>query len=605
MGEGAVIRREQSRQDSVPSQELAGVFAPIVQGFLGVLGLYYCVVTIAHGFEEQGWNLAVLAGLSAITAVMVLGFAWLVRRGERRLTRIEVMVLAANIAILANVVVYLLIHYQEHKLSYFVVMSLAFATASPTRRTAYPSVAVALACMWLMATQSSPEVRNQYTFIGLAAGFAAIGMSSLMRGAVMRELKARLAAEALNRQIELELGRNTELRRHAQELAEREQAANRTKSEFLAMITHELRTPLNGVLGMAQAMSLDEMSAGQRARLETIQASGQVLLATVNDVLDISKIETGQLELEPGAFDLETWAEDLAELYRGLALEKGLAFNFEIAPSARGWRIGDATRLRQVLNNLLSNALKFTEHGAITTRIDCDGDLLSVSVLDTGIGFAAVDSAALFEMFVQADASSTRRFGGTGLGLAICREILSLMGGQISATGAPGRGACFAFSVPLRVTSAPADAQSRVEPVGMDRARVLVADDNPTNRLVAQTLLAQFGLDVSAVASGAEALEAWETANWDAIFMDIHMPVMDGLTAATTIRARERAKGRARTPIIALTASVQAYEIEAYFSAGMDDYLAKPIEMERLLAVLQAALDPQVESVELKAAIAS
>ena len=582
-------------EESGLSQELAGVFAPILKSYMMIVGLYYTLITMIHPLEEQGQNLAALAGISSISAVMALSFALLLERGERRPALLESMSLSINTLVLANVVTYLTIHFEVHKLAYFPIMALAFATASPTRRAAYPSIAAALICMLMMAQQAAPEVRHQYTFIAIAAGFAAIGISWLMRGAVTGELKARLAAEALNAQIERELARNTELVRQAQEMAEREQAANRTKTEFLATITHELRTPLNGVLGMAQAMALGDLSPAQRERLETIRASGRLLMATINDVLDISKIETGRLELVDAPFDLGAWADGVAVLYRGEALAKGLRFTFEVTPSARGWRIGDEMRLRQVLSNLLSNAVKFTDQGAIGVRVDSEGDLLSVCVTDTGIGMSGDQTAKLFEKFVQADATTTRRFGGAGLGLAISREILHLMGGQIGVESAPGRGASFTFSTPLKTVSAPEGA--RPEPAGIERnARVLVADDNPTNRLVAQTLLRQFGVEAFTACSGAEALEAWENDAWDAVFMDIHMPGMDGLSATAKIRERERATGRPRTPIIALTASVLTHEVAAYRAAGMDDYLPKPIELNRLLSVLQAALDPQEAS---------
>nr|QQZ49142.1 hypothetical protein JKL49_18630 [Phenylobacterium glaciei] len=260
----------------------------------------------------------------------------------------------------------------------------------------------------------------------------------MTRGVVMRELRARLAAEALNRQIERELATNQTLRIQAQDLARIADSANRSKTEFLATISHELRTPLNGVLGMAQAMSADPLSKPQRSRLGTIQESGRALLSIINDVLDISKIEAGRLELSPSVFNMAGFAQDLAALYGGLAQERGLDFSLEITPDAKGWRRGDEVRLRQVISNLLSNALKFTEVGSVTARIDADGDLLKVLVTDTGLGIAAERAPQLFEKFVQADASTTRRFGGTGLGLSICREILGLMGGRSISPVRPG-----------------------------------------------------------------------------------------------------------------------------------------------------------------------
>ncbi|MBR7620316.1 response regulator [Phenylobacterium sp. 20VBR1] len=578
--------------EPVPSKELAAVYRPVVRGYLIAAGIYYLIITASHPFYERGAALAVLMGLSAVAAVVCLGFHRLLRNPASAQLTLEMAALATNALILANVVAYLSIHYEAPKLVYFVIMALGFATVGPSVRILAPSVILALAALVFFAGQAGPGAAGQYAFVGLAGAFGAIGLSNMTRGVVMRELRARLAAEALNRQIERELATNQTLRIQAQDLARIADSANRSKTEFLATISHELRTPLNGVLGMAQAMSADPLSKPQRSRLGTIQESGRALLSIINDVLDISKIEAGRLELSPSVFNMAGFAQDLAALYGGLAQERGLDFSLEITPDAKGWRRGDEVRLRQVISNLLSNALKFTEVGSVTARIDADGDLLKVLVTDTGLGIAAERAPQLFEKFVQADASTTRRFGGTGLGLSICREILGLMGGEIDFTSTAGEGSCFSFTTPLARAETPtALAQPAAEPSFDDDLRVLVADDNPTNRLVIRTLLEQFGIETITVDSGTAAIEAWEGGTWSAILMDIHMPGMDGLDATREIRAREQAGGRAHIPIIAVTASVLSHETDAYFAAGMDDFIAKPIELARLLSILEACLN--------------
>lgn len=577
--------------EPLPLQELAAVYRPVVRGYLIAAGIYYLIITASHPFYEKGAELAILVGLSAVAAVVCFGCHRLLRNPASAHLTLEMGALAANALILTNVVAYLSIHYEAPKLVYFVIMALGFATVGPSVRILVPSVILALTALVFFAGQAGPGVAGQYAFVGLAGAFGAIGLSIMTRGVVMRELRARLAAEALNRQIEQELATNQALRIQAQDLARVADTANRSKTEFLATMSHELRTPLNGVLGMAQAMSADPLSKPQRARLVTIQDSGRALLGIINDVLDISKIEAGRLELSPWVFNLAGFADDMAALYGGLAQERGLDFHLEITPQARGWRRGDEVRLRQVISNLLANALKFTEAGSVIARIDAEGDLLKVSVTDTGMGIAPERAPHLFERFFQADASTTRRFGGTGLGLSICREILTLMGGEIDFTSTVGQGSCFSFAVPLARAERPtALSQPSAEPSFDEALRVLVADDNPTNRLVIRTLLEQFGIQTVTVDSGAEAIEAWESGAWSAILMDIHMPGMDGLEATQTIRERERTGGRSRIPIIAVTASVLSHETDAYFAAGMDDFIAKPIELPRLLALLEECL---------------
>jgi signal transduction histidine kinase/CheY-like chemotaxis protein len=382
------------------------------------------------------------------------------------------------------------------------------------------------------------------------------------------------------------------------------QAASQAKSDFLASMSHEIRTPLNGVLGMAQAMTRDRLSRIQRERLKVIGESGEALLAILNDILDLSKIEAGKLSLEIAEFDLEEVALGAYAAFTPIANRKGLSFNLMIDDRARGVYRGDSVRVRQVLYNLISNAVKFTEAGSVDVRIARErwareGEAVRIQVCDTGVGVEAERAAQLFDKFVQADSSTTRKFGGTGLGLSICRELCQAMGGDIALTSEPGIGSVFTADLPLpRVGDAELRGYAqagRPAALSVDPGlRVLAAEDNRVNQLVLRTLLAQLGLEPTIVENGAQALEAWEQDDWDLILMDVQMPVMDGPTAARHIREREARSGRARTPIIALTANVMRHQIDQYLALGMDGIVAKPIEIRQLFeAIAEAGRAPR------------
>ena len=377
---------------------------------------------------------------------------------------------------------------------------------------------------------------------------------------------------------------------------EEAESATHAKSAFLATMSHEIRTPLNGVLGMAQAMAMGDLAEQQRARLDVIRQSGESLLAILNDVLDLSKIEAGKLELEQAEFDIDETVSSALAAFAATAQAKGLAFTLKVRPSARGVYRGDSVRVRQILYNLVSNALKFTERGGVAVSVALRKGGLRLTVTDSGIGVATDKLASLFQKFEQADASTTRRYGGTGLGLAICRDLAQLMGGTISAKSAPGEGATFTVDLPIeRLGDAPEKpVRQAVEPTAQAEGvalRVLAAEDNAMNQLVLQTLLGQVGVEPVMVGNGREAVEAWAREPWDLILMDVQMPEMDGPTATGVIRARESAEGRPRTPIVALTANAMAHQVSEYLQSGMDDFVAKPIEAGRLYAVIEAALE--------------
>ncbi len=375
--------------------------------------------------------------------------------------------------------------------------------------------------------------------------------------------------------------------------AQAAEAANRAKSAFLATMSHEIRTPLNGVIGMAQAMSAGDLSPIQRDRLSVISEAGNLLLAVLNDVLDLSKIEAGQLTLEETDFDMAELVKGARSGFTDQANRKGLDFSLVVDPEAEGLYRGDSTRLRQILYNLISNALKFTEAGKVEVRVSSCAGMLSFQVSDTGIGMTQAQVDQLFTRFVQGDVSTTRRFGGTGLGLAICRELAKLMEGDIEVETKAGAGSTFTLHLLLnRVAQANADTVELecAEIANYPRPKVLAAEDNPMNQLVLKALLHQVGVEPVVVTNGRLAVEAWFRESWDLILMDMHMPEMDGLTAARAIREAEAVHGRGRTPIIALTANAMSHHVAEYALSGMDGHVAKPIEAAKLFAALEAHL---------------
>ncbi|MGZ3402280.1 MAG: ATP-binding protein [Phenylobacterium sp.] len=368
------------------------------------------------------------------------------------------------------------------------------------------------------------------------------------------------------------------------------EVANRAKSDFLAVISHEIRTPLNGVLGMAQAMALSPLSKLQRQRLQVISDSGSALLTIVDDLLDLSRIEAGGLQIVREDCDLTALVESVHTAYAAEAVAKGLSFILDLDPTAAGRFQADAGRVRQILGNLISNAIKFTHAGEVLVRLLRTGEGVRLEVHDTGIGIAPNRVAALFESFAKADSSLTRRYGGAGLGLAICRQLAQAMGGDVGVCSLPGRGSQFSVDLPMipsRTEASPAAVEFVPDHGPL---RVLAAEDNPVNQMVLKALLAQMGIDPLFVENGAEAVQAWEDADWDVILMDVQMPVMDGPAATRLIRVREAELGRAATPIIAVTANAMIHQVASYRAAGMNEVVSKPINAEALFAAILAAV---------------
>jgi two-component system, sensor histidine kinase len=382
--------------------------------------------------------------------------------------------------------------------------------------------------------------------------------------------------------------------REAAESRERAaETASRAKSQFLSTMSHELRTPLNGVLGMAHALASEDLTRTQRERVSIIRRSSETLLSVLNDLLDLSKIEAGALDLEISRFDLEHLVRGVAAAYQPLAAKKGLSFEFDVDAAACGAYLGDSPRIRRVLYSLADNAVKFTETGGVVLWASAENGQLVVRVADSGIGIGETDREHLFEGFFQVDGTLTRRYGGAGVGLAVCRQLTSLMGGTIEAASKPGQGSTFTVKLPLQRVQPSAEAAPTAATQASERPadlRVLAAEDNATNQMVLRTLLAAAGIAPTLVVNGREALAAWETQDWDIVLMDIQMPEMNGVDATRAIRQRELETGRARTPIIAVTANAMTHQLAEYGAAGMDGVVPKPIDNFCLFEVMDLAL---------------
>ncbi|MDP2321564.1 MAG: ATP-binding protein [Acidobacteriota bacterium] len=402
------------------------------------------------------------------------------------------------------------------------------------------------------------------------------------------------------------------------------EAANRAKSVFLATMSHDIRTPMNGVIGAIGLLLDGELTPRQHELATIARSSADALLILINDILDISKIEAGKMPIEQASFDLLRMLEEMGRIFAERAKKRQIALVLRYAPDARRRFVGDAGRIRQILVNLVGNAIKFTERGHVLIGVEEDRStpnehaaMLRVTIEDTGIGIAPEAVTRLFERFAQADASTTRRFGGTGLGLAICKRLVELMGGQIGVTSRIGEGSMFWFTLRLQVdvsglgarTAVPNAASAPIAPPARPRfrGRVLVADDSATNQRVAQLALEGIGCSVELAGNGAEALSLLQQRDYDLVFMDCEMPDVDGFEATREIRALEARLAREgpspshrHVPVIAMTAKVLAGDRERCLAAGMDDYLSKPVELGALIEKLRRwlpvasapALDP-------------
>ncbi len=423
---------------------------------------------------------------------------------------------------------------------------------------------------------------------------------------VMRVVLSDISERKRSEEALLEANRRLEkATAQAQVLAAKSEVANVAKSQFLANMSHELRTPMTGVLGLLDLTLSGPLDAQQREFLELARTSGHSLVRILNDILDLTKIEAGKFSIEEKPFSLRNSLENTFNIFLPVAKSKGLDFNFTVAEDVPEFLVGDQARLGQVLTNLASNAVKFTQKGMVAIRVAAGGSVTSgkrevtFKVIDSGIGIPDDKQELLFRVFSQVDESHSRSYGGAGLGLAICREIVERMGGTIGFTSEEGKGSTFSCSIPFGevepvsdAVSAPGKTAAEGSPAAEPPAkpRLLLAEDDPTIRLIMGTMFRHSNYEIDLAENGQQTVEMWDKKYYDLILMDVQMPLMNGFEATNAIREKERARG-GHIPIIAMTAHALKEDVQRCLDAGMDAYLSKPVDFKACLQLISETLN--------------
>jgi signal transduction histidine kinase/ActR/RegA family two-component response regulator len=445
---------------------------------------------------------------------------------------------------------------------------------------------------WLDATPIMADYRDGVVMAAVFAILAFLGLEIVLFFAVryaFRALEHRIdtATADLARSNDALSGANTRLAAANTALEQ----ASAAKSQFLATMSHEIRTPMNGVLGMADLLADEPLTEKQSRMLSTIRSSGELLMHTISDILDVSKLDAGKITLETIDFSFSDIVQEVIDIQHGAAAKKGLRLELAV-DGDRTWRRGDPHRIAQILHNLLSNAIKFSDRGAVSVRIDArSADAITLTVADSGVGMTGEQASRIFDAYAQADASTTRRSGGTGLGLSIVRGLVERMSGRIDLDTAPGAGARFTVSLPLPATAPSVHDDRPPEEMGaLSGLRVLAVDDNEINRMVLDAMLDRLGIETVMVSSGEAALAAFDAEGpFDAIMLDVVMPDMDGPETRRRLAALAERRRERLPPVIACTAQSLPDEIKALIDDGFSAHLAKPIDRDAIAETLHKA----------------
>ncbi|MEY3233410.1 ATP-binding protein [Aquidulcibacter sp.] len=573
------------------STELVAIYAPMARAYALILGVYYILLTAGHLLILKGDLAIVMACLAATSGAIILTLRFTLLRTVKDLKVLGLSVFLVNLFAVTNVVTHASYASDEIQFVYLLMIAFSSGILGPTLRVVGVSLAlVTIGGAFLTITGSEALIVTKF-FTGLTAVVGSLAASIFLHRIVRSQVDFRVQSQDLLEIVERE-------RIRAQNMADEADFANRAKTDFLANMSHELRTPLNGVVGIANTLVATKLDVQQKEMVDLIDASGRTLARLLSDILDFSKIEAGKVEIERVAFDLRAELDASALLLQTYAADKKLQFCVTYGEHARGWFFGDATRIKQIVANLVSNAVKFTDHGEVHVFIDWSetSEILEIKVRDTGIGFDKETGRRLFQRFIQADTSITRRFGGTGLGLAICRGLIEAMGGGMNWESEPGVGSTFIVRIPLEREMAPsltASPDALQDPAASDTdapLRILAAEDHPTNQKVLRLILEPLGIDLTMCDDGIAALKAYQTSRFDVILMDMQMPVMDGLTATQAIREHEKAHHLPETPIVMVTANAMRQHRDQAIEAGANSHLAKPFTPASLMTAIEAAL---------------